>query len=163
MRYVEPVFRPPSEANSYLLQATIGCSWNHCTYCAMYRTKQYDLRPLDDVLEDIAAARQAFGDEIRKVFVLDGDALAMPLGMWEPILEAISATLPQAPPGELLRDRPQPAGEDARRARPPARAGAQAALHRPRVRRRRHAEAHRQGRHRGGARRGGGQGPAPPA
>jgi radical SAM superfamily enzyme YgiQ (UPF0313 family) len=46
MRYVEPVFRPSSEASSFLLQATVGCSWNHCTYCAMYRDKQYQVRPL---------------------------------------------------------------------------------------------------------------------
>lgn len=46
MRYVEPVFRPPSEAGSFLLQASVGCSWNHCTYCAMYREKEYRIRPL---------------------------------------------------------------------------------------------------------------------
>ncbi len=94
MRYVEPVFRPPSEANSYLLQATIGCSWNHCTYCAMYRTKQYQVRPLEETLEDIAAAGHSFGEEVRKVFVLDGDALAMPMGVWKPILEALQVTFP---------------------------------------------------------------------
>ena len=94
MRYVEPVFRPPSEANSYLLQATIGCSWNHCTYCAMYRTKQYQVRSLEETLEDIAAAGHSFGEEVRKVFVLDGDALAMPMGVWKPILEALQVTFP---------------------------------------------------------------------
>jgi radical SAM superfamily enzyme YgiQ (UPF0313 family) len=92
MRYVEPVFRPPSEANSFLLQATVGCSWNHCTYCTMYRTKQYHVRPLSEILEDIAMAGRAFGDDVRKVFVLDGDALAMGLDLWEPILQALSAT-----------------------------------------------------------------------
>ena len=95
MRYVEPVFRPPSEANSFLLQATVGCSWNHCTYCAMYRTKQYHVRPLPEVLEDIAMAARALGDDVRKVFVLDGDALAMALDLWEPILQALSATFPK--------------------------------------------------------------------
>lgn len=95
MRYVEPVFRPPSEANSLLLQATIGCSWNHCTYCAMYRSKQYQVRPLSETLEDIAMAGRAFGDQVRKVFVLDGDALAMDLEQWEPILRALSDTFPK--------------------------------------------------------------------
>jgi radical SAM superfamily enzyme YgiQ (UPF0313 family) len=95
MRYVEPVYRPPSEAGSFLLQATVGCSWNHCTYCAMYREKQYRVRPLADILEDIAEAGRAFGDEVRKVFVLDGDALAMDFDLWEPILGGLGATFPR--------------------------------------------------------------------
>ncbi|MBU0717220.1 MAG: B12-binding domain-containing radical SAM protein [Planctomycetes bacterium] len=95
MRYEEPVYRPPSEAGSYLLQATIGCSWNHCTYCAIYREKQYRVRPLAEILEDIAMAGQAYEDQVRKVFVLDGDALAMDLEWWEPILQALSTTFPK--------------------------------------------------------------------
>jgi radical SAM superfamily enzyme YgiQ (UPF0313 family) len=95
MRYVEPVFRPPSEADSFLLQASVGCSWNHCTYCAMYRQKQYRVRPLPEIVEDIAAAGQAVGDYVRKVFVLDGDALAMGLEVWEPILQTLAATFPK--------------------------------------------------------------------
>jgi radical SAM superfamily enzyme YgiQ (UPF0313 family) len=95
MRYVEPVYRPPSEAGSFLLQATVGCSWNHCSYCAMYRDKQYRVRPLSETLEDIATAGRAFGDQVRKVFVLDGDALAMDLELWEPILQTLSATFPK--------------------------------------------------------------------
>jgi radical SAM superfamily enzyme YgiQ (UPF0313 family) len=95
MRYVEPVFRPPSEAGSFLFQATVGCSWNHCTYCAMYRDKQYRVRPLSETLEDIAMAGRTFGDQVRKVFVLDGDALAMDLDLWEPILRTLSATFPK--------------------------------------------------------------------
>ena len=94
MRYVGTVYRPPSEANSYLLQATIGCSWNHCTYCATYEGKQFRVRPLGETLEDIAMAGRAFGGRVRKVFVMDGDALVMDLGLWEPILEALSATFP---------------------------------------------------------------------
>ena len=95
MRYVEPVYRPPSEAGSFLLQATIGCSWNHCTYCAMYRQKQYAVRPADEILEDIAQAGRSFADEVRKVFVLDGDALGMELELWEPILHALNDTFPR--------------------------------------------------------------------
>lgn len=95
MRYVGTVYRPPSEANSFLLQATIGCSWNHCTYCAMYRDKQFRVRPLAETLDDIAAAGRSFGDRVRKVFVMDGDALAMDMEHWEPILEALNATFPK--------------------------------------------------------------------
>jgi len=94
MRYVGTVYRPPSEANSYLLQATIGCSWNHCTYCATYHDKQFRVRPLAETLEDIATAGHSFGDQVRKVFVMDGDALAMKLKLWEPILQTLDATFP---------------------------------------------------------------------
>jgi radical SAM superfamily enzyme YgiQ (UPF0313 family) len=94
MRYEGTVYRPPSEANSLLIQATIGCSWNHCTYCAMYRDKQFRIRPIAETLEDIAAAGRCCGDQVRKAFVMDGDALAMDLEQWEPILRALSATFP---------------------------------------------------------------------
>ena len=95
MHYEEPVFRPPSEAESFLLQATIGCSWNHCTYCAMYRDKQYRVRPLTEILEDIAAGSRAYGAQVRKVFVMDGDALAMDLDVWAPILQALVVAFPK--------------------------------------------------------------------
>ncbi len=95
MRYEEPLFRPPSEAGSLILQATIGCSWNHCTYCAMYRTKTYRARPVEEVVAEIRTAGRAFGDEVTKVFVADGDALAMDLAQWEPILFACRAAFPR--------------------------------------------------------------------
>ena len=94
MRHLGTVYRPPSESGSYLLQATIGCSWNHCTYCAMYRDKQFRVRPLDETLEDIAMAGGPRGAQVRKVFVMDGDALAMDLDHWEPILETLHQTFP---------------------------------------------------------------------
>ncbi len=94
MRYEGTVYRPPSEADSYLLQATIGCSWNHCTYCATYQDKQFRVRPPAETLEDIAMAGRAYGARVRKVFVMDGDALVMDLELWEPILQALSATFP---------------------------------------------------------------------
>lgn len=95
MRYVGTVYRPPSEAGSLLVQATIGCSWNHCTYCAMYHGKQFRVRPLAETLEDIAEAGRSFGDQVRKAFVMDGDALAMGLDDWEPILAALAETFPR--------------------------------------------------------------------
>ena len=95
MRYVEPVFRPPSEASSLLLQATIGCSWNSCSFCAMYSGKRYQVRPLAETLEDIAAARRVLGNQVRKIFVMDGDALAMNMGHWEPILESLNTAFPR--------------------------------------------------------------------
>jgi radical SAM superfamily enzyme YgiQ (UPF0313 family) len=95
MRYAEPLFRPPSEAESFILQATLGCSWNACTYCAMYRDKTYRVRPLEEVLADIGEAGARFAEDVRHVFVADGDPLGMDLGMWEPILRALAAAFPR--------------------------------------------------------------------
>ncbi|MCS6914092.1 MAG: radical SAM protein [Myxococcales bacterium] len=95
MRYEGRIFRPPSEADAYILQATVGCSWNHCTYCDMYRDKQFRVRELDETLTDIRAARLAYGAEVEKVFVADGDALVMDLAHWEAILRACREAFPR--------------------------------------------------------------------
>lgn len=95
MRYEGRMFRPPSEADSYILQATIGCSWNHCTYCDMYRDKQFRLRPLEESLEDLRAAAAVAADRIDKIFVADGDALVMPMDHWLPILERARTLFPR--------------------------------------------------------------------
>ena len=94
MRYLEPLYRPPAEADSFILQATHGCSWNACGFCAMYRGRPFHLRPLDQVLAEIQEAR-IFAEEIRHVFVADGDALVMPMDHWEPILKALRETFPR--------------------------------------------------------------------
>jgi radical SAM superfamily enzyme YgiQ (UPF0313 family) len=94
MRYVEPVFRPPSEARSYLLPVTNGCSHNECTYCAMYITKRFSVRPQAEVLEDIEQAAALMPDT-RRVFLLDGDAMTISAARLVPILEALRASFPQ--------------------------------------------------------------------
>ena len=94
MRYEGAIYRPPSEANSYILQATVGCSWNHCTYCAMYPNGSFRVRDLDETLGDIQAAGLKFGPDVRKVFVADGDALVMDLEYWEAILPACRDAFP---------------------------------------------------------------------
>ncbi len=94
MRYVGRIFRPPSEADAYILQATIGCSWNHCTYCDMYRDKDFAVRSLADVLADVDEAARQAGPRVEKVFVADGDALVMPMAHWEPILARCRARFP---------------------------------------------------------------------
>jgi len=93
MRYEGAIFRPFSEANSYLLQCTIGCSHNRCTFCGMYKDKRYRVRPLDDILTDIRMAKEHYGD-VEKVFLCDGDAIAIPTEQLLKILEALFAAFP---------------------------------------------------------------------
>jgi radical SAM superfamily enzyme YgiQ (UPF0313 family) len=96
MRYEGQIYRPPSEADAFILQATIGCSWNHCTYCDMYRDKSFRVRDLDETLADVRSAGEAFGERVRKVFVADGDALVLDLDHWEAILGACRSAFPAA-------------------------------------------------------------------
>ena len=78
MRYdSDLLYRPPGEWKSYLLQCTIGCSNNQCTFCGMYKEKKFRIRPLADILEDIDMARDYYGPELRRVFLMDGDAIIM--------------------------------------------------------------------------------------
>lgn len=95
MRYEGTVYRPPSEANSLILQATIGCSYNRCTYCAMYLEKRFRQRSREDLLEDMALAQQMLGAEsVRKVFLADGDALIMRTPRLLQILEDLREHFP---------------------------------------------------------------------
>jgi radical SAM superfamily enzyme YgiQ (UPF0313 family) len=95
MRYEGTIYRPPSEANSYILQATVGCSWNHCTYCDMYRAKRFRVRELAAIIEDIQEAKRVIGSGVRKIFVADGDAVVMDLAHWEAILTACHDAFPR--------------------------------------------------------------------
>ncbi|MCB9603380.1 MAG: radical SAM protein [Sandaracinus sp.] len=94
MRYEGRLYRPPSEADALILQATIGCSWNHCTYCDMYRDKAFRLRALDESLEDLEHAASQVAARVEKLFVADGDALVMPMTHWRAILERARALFP---------------------------------------------------------------------
>ena len=96
IRYVEPVFRPPSEAQSLILPVTDGCSWNHCTFCEMYTAPQkaFRARSEDEVLESIRRTGQMYGDQIRRVFLADGDALVLPTRRLLAILDAIRQHMP---------------------------------------------------------------------
>ncbi len=76
MRYEGSIYRPPSEARSCILQCTVGCSHNRCTFCGMYKDKKYRIRSIKEIKQDIKMARDYYGD-LGKVFLADGDALAM--------------------------------------------------------------------------------------
>lgn len=93
--YIEPVFRPPSEANSLILQVTNGCSWNRCTYCDMYIAPQKAFKPKNEsqVIEEIIrCSEQLYG--VRRVFLGDGDPMVLSFRRLKKILEAIRTYLP---------------------------------------------------------------------
>lgn len=94
MRYYGEIFRPPSEAESLLIQATIGCSHNRCAFCAMYRNKRFRVRPLEEVLEDIEMAREYLGAGVRRVFICDGNALILPMPYLRSVLERLHRSFP---------------------------------------------------------------------
>lgn len=96
LSYIEPVFRPPSEADSLILQITNGCSWNHCTFCDMYTAPQKAFRATDDtaILNQIAGIGRTTGDRVKRVFLADGDALVLPTRRLLNILQAIRTHLP---------------------------------------------------------------------
>ena len=78
MRYdSDLLYRPPGEWKSYLLQCTIGCSHNQCTFCGMYKEKKFRIRPVAEILEDIDMARDYYGPGLQRVFLMDGDAIIM--------------------------------------------------------------------------------------
>lgn len=96
IRYIEPVYRPPSEGDSLILPVTDGCSWNHCTFCEMYTApqKHFRARAESEVLESIRQTGERIGSEIRRVFLADGDALVLPTRRLLAILDAIRTHLP---------------------------------------------------------------------
>jgi radical SAM superfamily enzyme YgiQ (UPF0313 family) len=95
VQYIEPLFRPPSEARSLIFQVTNGCSWNRCTYCEMYTDAQKKFRPRDEteVLAEIRDCAQQ-GLEPRRVFLADGDALVLSMPRLRTILGEIKSSLP---------------------------------------------------------------------
>ena len=93
MRYEGNIFRPFSEANSYLLQCTIGCSHNQCTFCGMYKGEKYRLRSLSEIKEDIKMAGEYY-PATEKVFLCDGDAIAIETEILLEILEELFRTFP---------------------------------------------------------------------
>ncbi|MCF0144465.1 MAG: radical SAM protein [Firmicutes bacterium] len=94
MRYEGNIYRPPSEAYSLLVQATVGCTHNKCTFCTMYKDKKFHIRKLEDVLQDLDWARKHYR-RVEKIFLCDGDALALSNNRLMPILEHIRENFPE--------------------------------------------------------------------
>lgn len=93
--YDPPVFRPPSEADSLILQVTLGCSHNRCTFCSMYRTKSFRAKPIAQLRDEVAAARRLLGPDVRRVFLADGDAMCLSTARLMEILDALHASFPR--------------------------------------------------------------------
>lgn len=94
MRYEGDIYRPPSEAYSLLVQVTIGCTHNKCTFCKMFKNKKFRVRALEEVLEDLEWARARYS-RVERMFLCDGDALALSNRRLMPILEYIKENFPE--------------------------------------------------------------------
>ena len=109
MQYYGDVYRPPSEARSLIIQATLGCSHNTCAFCTMYRDKRFYNRPLNDVLEDLREVAAKYAHAVKRIFLADGDALIRKTDDLIVILDEIRRLYPvcervtsYASPGSLL-------------------------------------------------------------
>jgi len=113
MRYEGSIYRPPSEAHSLLIQATIGCAHNKCTFCSMFRDKNFRVRPLSEVMEDLQTARKTYRN-VDKIFLCDGDALCLATATLITILERIKQLFPECQrvsvygsPQDVIRKTPE--------------------------------------------------------
>lgn len=93
MRYEGMIYRPPSEANSLILQVTIGCYHNKCTFCSMYKNEKFRIRDLKEIFEDLEESKLYYG-KVKKVFLADGDALCLPTETLKKILLKIKEVHP---------------------------------------------------------------------
>lgn len=94
MRYEGDIYRPPSEAYSLLLQVTVGCTHNKCTFCSMYKDKKFHLRRMDEVIEDLEDARKSY-KYVERIFLCDGDALCLSNEKLMIILKKIQELFPE--------------------------------------------------------------------
>jgi len=113
INYDMPLFRPPSEGDNLIIQVTLGCSFNQCSFCSMYSSKQYTERPFDEIKQDIAIAASNW-PEAHRVFLADGDALALETEALIKILDELNRQLPAlnrvscyATPSNILHKSPQ--------------------------------------------------------
>ena len=93
MQYYGNVYRPPSEARSLIIQATVGCSNNNCTFCTMYKGDKFHMRKLEDVLADLKEMSLKY-PWIDRIFIADGDALVLSTDYWVQMLDFIRGNFP---------------------------------------------------------------------
>ncbi len=93
IEYHQPVFRPPAEANSIIIQVSLGCSFNKCSFCSMYETKSFKVRDSNDIFEEIDIL-SAY-DDTRRVFLADGDALACDTSFLVKVLKKLKSSFPK--------------------------------------------------------------------
>ncbi len=93
INYSEPLFRPPSEARSLIIQTTIGCSWNKCSFCEMYTSKKFHLRKEDEIFKEIEMMKP-YSSKIRKVFLADGNSMVLSYDKLSRIIEKLNNTFP---------------------------------------------------------------------
>lgn len=94
MKYEGIVYRPPSEARSLIIQVTIGCAHNTCTFCNMYKDKRFYVRPMEEIRGDMEEAAAAYGSYVKRVFLADGDALVLKTERLLEILETVKRLFP---------------------------------------------------------------------
>lgn len=94
MQYEGVVYRPPSEAYSLIIQVTLGCSHNKCTFCNMFKDKKFRIRKLEDIFHDLEEARTHY-HSVKRVFLIDGDALVLKTEHLEKILIRIRELFPE--------------------------------------------------------------------
>ena len=93
INYHEPLFRPPSEARSLIIQITLGCSWNKCSFCEMYTSKHFMARKQEDIFSEIEKFTP-YANQINKIFLADGDPLVLSNNRLIPILNKLKNTFP---------------------------------------------------------------------
>ncbi len=94
MRYEGDIYRPPSEAYSLLVQVTVGCTHNKCTFCSMFKNKRFHLRNMDEVMEDLEEARKLYR-YVERIFLCDGDALCLSNRKLLVVLQKIQELFPE--------------------------------------------------------------------
>jgi radical SAM superfamily enzyme YgiQ (UPF0313 family) len=93
MPIIEPVIRPPAEADSFLLQITVGCSADRCNFCGVYKAKPFRVKDRKEITRDIISFAKRYPDT-RRVFLMDGDALVLSNNKLVPILEELNNAFP---------------------------------------------------------------------